>query len=35
MSINGISQRKIAEIYNVSQSTISYIVINKTYQKWI
>jgi DNA-binding XRE family transcriptional regulator len=35
MNLNGLSQRKIAEIYNVSQSTIYSIVNNKTYQKWV
>jgi len=35
MSLNGISQRKIAEIYNICQPSISLIINNKTYQKWV
>jgi hypothetical protein len=33
MSLNKVTQRKIAEIYNVSQPTINLIINNKTYQK--
>jgi len=35
MNLNGITQRNIAKIYNVSQSCIHKIIINKTYTKWI
>jgi hypothetical protein len=35
MSLNKVTQRKIAEIYNVSQTVISLIINNKSYQKWI
>jgi hypothetical protein len=32
---SGMTQKKIAILYNVNQSTISYLVNNKTYQKWL
>jgi|LakMenEpi03Aug12_release.lakeMendotaPanAssembly.Ray.scaffolds.fasta_scaffold789846_1 hypothetical protein len=35
MHIYGVTQREISKMYNVSQSIISLIINNKTYQKWI